>query len=104
MMNKNMLKQMQDMQKRMLKVQEELGNATVEASAGGGVVKVVITGHQRVQSVSIDPQVVDPEDVSMLEDLVLTAVNEAVQKSQELAQERMGAITGGLAGKLPGLM
>ncbi|MEX2431009.1 MAG: YbaB/EbfC family nucleoid-associated protein [Dehalococcoidia bacterium] len=100
-MNKNFLKQAQQMQARLAKVQEELETATVEASVGGGVVTVVATGKQTIESVTIDKSVVDPEDVEMLQDLVLAAVNEALGKSQELAAERMGAITGGL--KLPGM-
>ncbi len=96
------LKMLQQMQERMLKIQEELGQATVEATAGGGAVKVVMTGHQVVQSVKIDPEAVDPDDIQMLEDMVLAAVNEAVQKSQELARKRMEGLTGGM--KIPGLM
>jgi DNA-binding YbaB/EbfC family protein len=99
MFNPNMLRKVQE---RIQKVQEELGNETVEATSGGGAVKIVITGHQKVQSVTIDPEVVDPEDVTMLEDLVMAAINEAVQKSHDLATQRMSAITGGM--KIPGLM
>lgn len=93
---------LQQMQERLLKAQEELGKETVEGTAGGGAVKVVMTGHQKVQSVSIDPEVVDPEDVEMLQDLVVAAVNEAVAKSHELASKRLGSVTGGI--KIPGLM
>lgn len=100
-MNQNILRQAQQLQAKMAKIQEELGNETVEATAGGGAVKVVITGHLNIQSITISPEVVDPEDVEMLQDLVLTAVNEAVQKAQELAAKRMGAVTGGM--KIPGL-
>jgi nucleoid-associated protein EbfC len=78
-----------------------LESATVEATVGGGVVKVVATGKQTIESITIDKSAVDPEDVEMLQDLVLAAVNEALGKSQELASERMGAITGGL--KIPGM-
>ncbi len=92
----------QQMQERLLKAQEELGNETVEGTAGGGAVKIVMSGHQKVQSVTIDPEVVDPEDVEMLQDLVAAAVNEAVNKSHELASKRLGALTGGM--KIPGLM
>ena len=100
-MNKNFIKQAQQMQARLAKIQQELETATVEASAGGGVVKVVATGKQTIESITIDKSVVDPEDVEMLQDLVLAAVNEALNKSQELATERLSAITGGL--KLPGM-
>jgi DNA-binding YbaB/EbfC family protein len=93
---------LQQLQERMAKAQEELGNEIVEGTAGGGAVKIVMTGHQKVQSVAIDPEVVDPEDVEMLQDLVMAAISEAVAKSQELASKRLGALTGGL--KIPGLM
>ena len=92
---------LQQMQARLAKAQEELANETVEGTAGGGAIKIVMTGHQRVQSVTIDPEVVDPGDVEMLQDLVAAAVNEAISKSQELAGKRLGAATGGL--KIPGL-
>ena len=101
-MNKNILRQAQQMQQRLVKAQEELENETVEASAGGGAVTVVVSGKQKVHSVKIDPAAVDPQDVGMLEDLVLAAVNEAMDKAQELAAERLGAITGGM--NIPGLM
>ncbi len=93
---------LQQMQERLLKAQEELGNETVEGTAGGGAVKIAMSGHQKVQSVTIDPEVVDPDDVEMLQDLVAAAVNEAVNKSHELASKRLGAVTGGM--KIPGLM
>ncbi len=102
MMNmQKMMKQVQKMQAEMAKAQEALGEETVEASAGGGVVTVVVNGHQEVQSVKIDPSAVDPEDVEMLEDLVLAAVNEGLRKSQEMAAEKMSKITGGI--NIPGL-
>ena len=97
-MNK-IMKQAQQLQERMEKVQRELEKETVEASAGGGAVTVVVTGSQVVQSVKIAPEAV--EDVEMLEDMVLAAVSEAMKKSQELAQSRLGEVTAGL--KLPGL-
>ena len=100
-MNRNMLRQAQQMQARLAKIQGELETATVEATAGGGVVGVVCTGHQRIQSVTIDPAAVDPADVEMLQDLVLAAVNEALEKSQAMAAERLNAVTGGF--KLPGM-
>ncbi len=93
---------LQQMQEKLLKAQEELGNEVVEGTAGGGAVKIAMTGHQKVQSVTIDPEVVDPEDVEMLQDLVAAAVNEAVSKSHELATKRLGSVTGGM--KIPGLM
>ena len=100
-MNRNLLRQAQQMQARLAKAQEELENETVQASSGGGAVTVVATGKQSIESVTIDPAAVDPDDVEMLQDLVLTAVNEALAKSQQLASERIGAVTGGL--KLPGM-
>ena len=102
MMNQaQMMKQMQQMQAKMAKIQDELAEETVEATAGGSAVKIVITGQQRIRSVEIDPSVVDPEDVEMLQDLMVAAFNEALAKSQELAASRMAALTGGL--KIPGL-
>ena len=100
-MNRNMLRQAQQMQARLAKIQEELGSATVEATAGGGAVRVVCTGHQRIQSIAIEPAAVDPSDVEMLQDLVLAAVNEAIEQSQAMASERLNAATGGF--KLPGM-
>lgn len=101
-MNKNMLRQAQQLQQRLSKVQEELENETVEGSSGGGAVTVTVTGRQHVTSVKVDPEAIDPEDTSMLEDLVLAAVNEAMGKASEMASQRMSAITGGM--KIPGLM
>ena len=100
-MNKNILRQAQQMQQRLAKVQQELEHETVEASAGGGAVTVVVNGKQQFQSIKIDPAAVDPRDVAMLEDLVLAAINEAMDKVQQLAAGRMGAITGGM--NIPGL-
>lgn len=93
---------MQQVQQRLAKLQEELSEATVEASAGGGVVTVVVTGQQQICSVKISPEAIDPDDVGMLEDLVMAAMNEAINKSKEMAAEKLGAITGGL--NIPGLM
>jgi hypothetical protein len=101
-MNKNMLRQAQQLQARLIKAQEELENAVVEASAGGGAVKVVVTGKLKVKSIEISPEAVNPEDVEMLQDLVMAATNEALDKAQELAQSRLSAITGGM--RIPGLM
>ena len=89
------------MQAEMLKVQESLRDKTVEASAGGGAVTVVANGHQEITRVTIAPEAVDPNDVSMLEDMVLAAVNEALRKSQELAASELEKVTGGL--NLPGI-
>lgn len=100
-MNRQFMRQAQQLQTRLAKIQEELETATVEASAGGEAVKVVVTGKLKLQSVRIDPQAVDPKDVGMLEELVLAAVNEGMGKAQELAQQKLGALTGGL--KIPGL-
>jgi len=97
--NKELLRQVQN---RMAKIQDELANATVEATAGGGAVRVTMTGQQKVQSITIDPAVVDPDDVEMLQDLVVAAVNEAIGKAQELAAQKYSALTGGL--RIPGLM
>ncbi len=101
MMNRNMLKQAQAMQKKIQEMQEEIAEARSEASVGGGVVKVVVVGGSKVESISIDPEVVDAEDVEMLEDLVMAAINEAMDNAQELAAQKMQSITGGL--NLPGL-
>jgi len=100
-MDKNILRQAQQMQAKLLKAQEELGEATVEASSGGGAVTVVVSGHQQLCSIKISPEAVDPDDIEMLEDLVLTAVNEGIEKARELAASQLGAITGGL--NIPGL-
>jgi DNA-binding YbaB/EbfC family protein len=101
--NPKMLKQLEQMQANMMKAQEELGQATVEGSAGGGAVVVVMNGHQEVESVTIDPEFVDPEDVETLQDAVLAAINDAQKKAQDLIQQKMGAATGGLGGLgLPG--
>jgi DNA-binding YbaB/EbfC family protein len=102
MMNKNMMQQAQRLQAQLLKAQEELTNLNVEASSGGGAVTVVMNGQLQIQSVKISKEVVNPEEVEMLEDLVLTAVKEAQAKAQEAASKKMGALTGGL--KIPGLI
>jgi DNA-binding YbaB/EbfC family protein len=91
-----MLQQIQQMQADMEAAQEALASETVEGSAGGGVVKAVVNGHGDLQRVTIDPDVVDPEDVETLEDLVVAAVAEGVRQARALQQERMGAVTGGL--------
>lgn len=98
----NMMKQAQKLQSKMFKMQEELERREVEATAGGGMIRVVANGGQQVVSIDIDKEVVDPEDVEMLQDLVLTAVNDALKKSQDMVSEEMGKLTGGL--KIPGMM
>jgi hypothetical protein len=98
----DMMKQAQKLQARMLKIQEELAEKTVESAAGGGMIKVVANGRQQIVSIRIEKEVVNPEDVEMLQDLVLAAVNDALTKSQEMVSAEMGKLTGGL--KLPGLM
>lgn len=98
----NLMKQAQKMQVEMARVQEELKEDRVEASAGGGMVKVVMTGDMRVDRVTIDPAAVDSDDVSMLEDMIAAAVNEASRQAQDLASEKMAAVTGGMG--IPGLM
>lgn len=100
-MGGGMLQQIQKLQEEMVKAQEELEQETVTVTAGGGAISITITGHQKVQSITIDPDVVDPEDVEMLQDLILAAVNEAIEASKQLAAERLGALTGGM--NLPGL-
>jgi len=96
----NMIKQAQKMQKDMMKVQEELEQRQIETSAGGGAVTVVVTGKKELVSINIKPEVVDPEDVEMLEDLILAAVNEAIRKAEEMVSGEMSKLTGGLG--LPG--
>ena len=100
-MNKFMMQQAQKLQEKLAEAQQELSNTTIEASSGGGAVKVTIDGQQGIQSVKISPEVIDPDDTELLEDLVLTAVKEAITQSQELAAKRLGGLTGGL--KIPGL-
>ena len=100
-MNKYMMQQAQKLQAQLLKAQEELASLIVEASSGGGAVTVAMNGQQQILSVKIAREVVNPEDVEMLEDMVLTAVKEAQAKAQEAAAKKMGGLTGGL--KIPGL-
>jgi DNA-binding YbaB/EbfC family protein len=98
-----LLKQAQKMQQDMAAAQEALKAETVEASSGGGMVKVVVTGDLDIKSITIDPEAVDPEDVELLQDMVLAAVNEGLRSAQELAASKMGGIAGGLGGLgLPG--
>ncbi len=97
----NIMKQAQMMQKRMAQLQEELEARRIEASSGGGMVKAVVSGKQQLISLTIDPKAVDPDDVEMLQDLVVAAVSEALKESQKMSQEEMGKITGGM--NIPGL-
>jgi DNA-binding YbaB/EbfC family protein len=97
----SMMKQAQKLQKKMLITQEELAKKTVEASAGGGMVKVIANGGQKIESIVFEKEVVDPEDVEMLQDLVMAAVNDALKKSQDMVSAEMGKLTGGL--NIPGL-
>ena len=100
-MNKKMIRQAQELQQRMMKLQEDLEDATVEASSGGGAVKVVVNGKMRLESLEIEPEVLASEEPEMVQDLVVAAVNEGIEKAQEMASSRMNALTGGL--NLPGL-
>lgn len=97
----NLQRMAQQMQQEMLRIQTELETLTVDGSAGGGVVKVVVTGKQELVSVTIDPAAVDPSDVEMLQDLIVAAVNDALRASRQVAEEKMAAVTGGL--RLPGM-
>jgi len=100
-MDKSILRQAQQLQAKLAKAQEELGSITVEAASGGGAVKVVIDGHQKLHSVEISPEVVETRDVELLQDLVMAAINEAITKSQELVNKHLSSLTGGL--NIPGL-
>jgi DNA-binding YbaB/EbfC family protein len=98
----NMMKQAQKLQARMLKMQEELAGRTVESAAGGGMIRVVANGRQQIVSIRLEKDVVNPDDVDMLQDLILAAVNDALTKSQEMVASEMSKLTGGL--NIPGLM
>ena len=97
----NMMKQAQQLQSKMMKLQEELAEKTVESSSGGGMVKVTANGRQQILSIQLEKEVVDPDDVEMLQDLVLAAVNDALAKAQEMVSSEMSKLTGGL--NIPGL-
>ena len=101
-MDKSILRQAQQLQAKLAKAQEELGSITVEATSGGGAVKVVIDGHQKIHSVEISSEVIEAGDIELLQDLVMTAVNEAITKSQELVNKHLSSLTGGL--NIPGLI
>ena len=96
------MKMVQQMQNRLMKIQQELAETTVEGTSGGGVVTVQVNGQREFQSIKIDPSAVDPDDVELLEDLVSAAVKDAMDKAAALSEERLGALTGGM--KIPGLM
>ena len=98
----NLLKKAQQLQEKMAKLQEELSEKTVETSAGGGMVTVIATGKQEIASIKIDPEVVNQEDIEMLEDLVLAAVNDALFQAKQMVSEEMTKLTGGVT--IPGLM
>lgn len=98
----NMMKQMQKMQRNMAQLQEELAKNPVEGTAGGGVVKVTVNGANQMLAIELAPEVVDPDDIEMLQDLIVAATNDAVANAQKLSEERMGALTKGM--KLPGGM
>ena len=101
-MDKRMMKQAQQLQSQLLKTQEELGNEIIEGSSGGGAVKITVNGHQDIKSITISSEVVDPEDVELLQDMILAAMNDAMEKAKQLASTRLGALTGGL--NIPGLL
>jgi len=101
----NLMKQAQKFQSQMAKLQEELGDKTIEASAGGGMVTVVVNGRQEILSINIDPEVIDPDDVEMLQDLILAAVNDGLTRAKDMVNEEMGKLTKGLnIPNIPGLM
>jgi nucleoid-associated protein EbfC len=98
-----MMRQLQEMQSRMARIQEDLGSKEVEGTAGGGVVKIRVNGHQQVLAIEIQPDAVDPEDVELLQDMILAATNEALDRSRELAAGELGSLAAGL-GLPPGLI
>jgi DNA-binding YbaB/EbfC family protein len=100
-MDRKMMNQLQQMQKKMMQAQEELGNATVEGSAGGGVITVTMNGHREIKAIQIAPDVVDPEDIEMLQDMLMAAIADASKKAEELSAAKMGPLTGGV--NIPGL-
>lgn len=100
-MNRHLMRQAKELEARLAKVQQELAETKLEVSSGGGAVKIVITGDQKVEAVKISPEAVDPNDLGLLEDLLVAAINEALSQSQNLAQQKLSSLTGGL--KIPGL-
>lgn len=101
MIDRKVLKQVQEMQANMVRAQEEVASTIVEGTAGGGMVTARLNGHQELESISLAPEVVDPDDVEMLQDLIAAAVNDAQRKLREITEQKMGAVTGGL--QIPGL-
>jgi hypothetical protein len=99
----NILKQAQKMQEKMAEIQKEVSSKTVEASSGGGMVTATVNGKQELIAIKIDPSVINPDDVEMLQDLIIAAVNEGIKRSQQMLAEEMGKITGGLGMNIPGL-
>lgn len=100
----NLMKQAQKFQEKMAKLQEELGEKTIEASAGGGMVTVLVNGRQELLSIKIDPEVIDPEDVEMLQDLILAAINDGLTRAKNMVSEEMSKLTGGMnLPNIPGL-
>jgi hypothetical protein len=97
----SMMKQAQKLQKKMMQTQADLATKTIEASAGGGMVKVIANGAQKIESIALEKEIIDPEDVEMLQDLILAAVNDALNKSQEMVSSEMSKLTGGL--NIPGI-
>jgi DNA-binding YbaB/EbfC family protein len=100
----NLQRMAMQMQQEMARIQAELAETEVRGTAGGGVVEATVTGRQELRSITIDPSAVDPSDVDMLQDLIVAAVNDALESSRQLAEQKMGAVTGGLAGGLGGLL
>ena len=100
-MGGGMLGQLQKLQQDMVNAQEQLADETLEVTAGGGAITIIVTGHQRLKSIKLQPEVVDPNDVEMLQDLLVAAVNEAIERSQAYAAEKLQGLTGGLG--IPGL-
>ncbi|WP_345720658.1 MULTISPECIES: YbaB/EbfC family nucleoid-associated protein [Herpetosiphon] len=101
MMDRKMLNQLQQMQKKLMQAQEDLGKTLVEGSAGGGVIEVKMNGHREILSIVIAPEAVDPNEIEMLQDLLMLAINDASKKAEELSNAKMGPLTGGL--NIPGL-
>ncbi|GAC1361286.1 MAG: YbaB/EbfC family nucleoid-associated protein [Herpetosiphon sp.] len=100
-MDRKMMQQLQQMQQKLVKAQEELGTLEVEGTAGGGAVKVVMNGHRELRRLTISPEAVDPEDVETLQDIVVAAFNDASKKAQDLSEQKLGGLTGGM--NIPGL-
>ncbi|HZG66968.1 MAG TPA: YbaB/EbfC family nucleoid-associated protein [Herpetosiphonaceae bacterium] len=100
-MDRRMMNQLQQMQNKLLKAQEELGTLTVEGTAGGGAVRVTMNGHRELRDITISPEAVDPDDVETLQEMVAAAFNDASKKAQDLSESKLGGLTGGM--NIPGL-